>query len=66
MKDWHKGLLLFASALATSFSIFPTTNYQAAYPKRTATSRMDAAWERTGRSMRTAVDGVKRKHGIVG
>ncbi|WP_186132543.1 hypothetical protein [Burkholderia gladioli] len=66
MKNGNKGLILFASALATTFSLFPSANYQTAYPKRSASSRMDTAWERTGRSMKIAVNGVKRKYGITG
>ncbi|WP_241300539.1 hypothetical protein [Burkholderia stabilis] len=66
MKNRHKGLMLFAGALAATFSIFPNTNYLNAFPKRSATSRMDAAWERTGRTMKIAADRVKRKYGIIG
>ncbi|MDN7743069.1 hypothetical protein L0Z11_26225 [Burkholderia multivorans] len=64
MKNRHKELLLFAGALATTFSLYPSTNYQTAFPKRSAASRMDAAWERTGRTMRLAAERVKRKYDI--
>lgn len=66
MKNRHRGLLLFAGALATTFSLLPHTNYQTAFPKRSASARMDAAWERTGRAMKLAAERVKRKYDIAG
>lgn len=64
MKHRHSGLALFASALATTFTLFPHTNYQTAFPRKSASQRMDEAWSRTGKQMSSAVRRVTSKNGI--
>lgn len=64
MKTRQSGIALFAHALATSFSLFPRQDYRASFPHKSAAQRMDDAWARTGKDMRSAMNTVARKHGI--
>ncbi|WP_206999000.1 hypothetical protein [Trinickia mobilis] len=63
MKTRQSGIAVFADALATTFSLFPHGDYRTAYPHKSAAKRMDEAWSRTGKDMRSALNGVVRKHG---
>lgn len=48
--------------LPSIFNMLPSTNYATLIPRRTAVERMEAAWERTGRQMQTALTKVKVGH----
>jgi hypothetical protein len=64
MKTRQSGLALFANALASTFTLFPRTNYQTAFPHKSAAKRMDEAWAKTGSNMHLAMSDFDRKHGI--
>jgi DNA-binding response OmpR family regulator len=47
----------FARALSSTFTLFPRTNYLAAYPRRTPEQLMEQAWARTAYAMHSAIEG---------
>jgi hypothetical protein len=62
MKHRHNGLASFASALATTFNLFPATDYRTVYFRKSASDRMDEAWARTGKEMGLAFHKVTLKN----
>jgi hypothetical protein len=46
-----------SNALASVFSLYPRTDYRAAYPYRSAEERMNQAWARTSRHLNSAIEG---------
>jgi hypothetical protein len=45
--NFSREMRRFAQALAEVFSLNPSTDYRAAYPRRTPAEMMDRAWART-------------------
>lgn len=64
MKTRQSSLVIFTNALATAFDLFPAADYRKAYPSKSPARRMDEAWFRTGRDMRSTMNGIARKHVI--
>jgi hypothetical protein len=53
----------FAQAFASTFTLFPRTDYRAAYPRRSAEELMERAWARTASDFNHAFEGVVRRDG---
>ena len=58
----HEELRRVIDALASSFDLYPRTDYRGRYPYRSTSARMNAAWGRTARGLGAAISEFPQRH----
>jgi len=58
----HEELRRVIDALASTFDLYPRTDYRRRYPYRSTSARTSAAWARTARGLGTAIAQFPQRH----